>query len=838
MNKLMFLTIIFVVILKAEVKIFDINDYAIDLEHNKIEHFNEELIYKHEYQDSIRISILTELLEYENNKFPLSIQIDSMDLVFINEIKGHSDLNYTKNISKYNNRPVKLGGNGTIRHKNYAVLESFPFLFINDSLFFTPRVEYTYLDTIILNKKLEKVSMEIDMVIITSDTLSSYFKEFIEYKKKLGLNTVLKDIESIYSEYQGESNIEKIRNYINQMYISHNLKYVILGGDYSIVPVGYAKYTDGSLIPTDTFYSNLDGGLDDNENGVNGEYFDYLDNYADVFVGRFPGSNGYEISSIINKTINYYTGNVSQNIDLYSSFFLAGFNVFTDYDGQLWCERVGEEIPENFSEYKFYEENNPDFNQQNLINHYNTGYNIIYQQSHGDYNKVGQNENEWALWSDHFYNLYGLSGLYLIASCHPGDISYSGLSQKAMINPNGGCVNYLGSSTTDYPHASIGMNSCFFNYSFRNNNIGKSLVYANLISYGNLRNSPVGWKLAHSYNIQGDPSNKLFLGEPRNISILGINQFKKGSGTVNGVFNMVPNETVEITLVSNGEIVSKTSTDIQSFTLEYENLFSDSVYMYYHSQECYLKERGYVVGNNDSVEIQVSDIAINDSNNSGIAEFVDNLSIGFNLNVSLNSSEDDSLKVYIVENSDTDLDLLIDSIKIGLPAIGITTPFSIFDIVYNPSTRAKQDSSAQVTMYFEHNNVIINQEELYIPVADPIINLQSLVYSEDKIYPTFTNPSQGTIDKVEISLVEIIKEEYTQVKGTKTLFDITGLSTVNDDTLSFFVDSTKTYKFQIIINDDYVYNTSEFTSSNISGSLKLYTDYSPGKVNLEWANDL
>jgi hypothetical protein len=79
MYKLIFVAITFLlaVILSADVKTFDINDYVIDLENNRIEHINEDDILMHSYKDSLRLSISTELLEYESGVFPLYIEIDS-----------------------------------------------------------------------------------------------------------------------------------------------------------------------------------------------------------------------------------------------------------------------------------------------------------------------------------------------------------------------------------------------------------------------------------------------------------------------------------------------------------------------------------------------------------------------------------------------------------------------------------------------------------------------------------------------------------------------------------------------------------------------------------------
>ena len=122
--------------LLADIKTFDINDYVIDLENNKIEYYDEKLVFKHEYQDLLRLSVLSEVKEYPDNRIPLYIQIDSIETVLVDDNikipkfvqKGLND------VLRYTNNPIKLGGQGTIRHKHISVEETFPFIF-KDEIF-------------------------------------------------------------------------------------------------------------------------------------------------------------------------------------------------------------------------------------------------------------------------------------------------------------------------------------------------------------------------------------------------------------------------------------------------------------------------------------------------------------------------------------------------------------------------------------------------------------------------------------------------------------------------------------------------------------------------------
>ena len=137
-------------ILFADIKTFDINDYVINLENNKIEHIDESNIFMHTYKDSLRFSISTEFIEFESGIYPYGVNVDSMEIMLIDTNINIPKYDKVKNNTpKYNNTPVKLGARGTIRNKHVAILEIFPFLIRDDSLFFIPKVEYSYVDSFV-----------------------------------------------------------------------------------------------------------------------------------------------------------------------------------------------------------------------------------------------------------------------------------------------------------------------------------------------------------------------------------------------------------------------------------------------------------------------------------------------------------------------------------------------------------------------------------------------------------------------------------------------------------------------------------------------------------------
>ncbi len=173
----------------------------------------------------------------------------------------------------------------------------------------------------------------IDMLIIVPNGRES-FREAVEplaqWKNQKGVRTL---ILSNYSSYEGYDDPEKIRNMIKSYYESDGIQWVLLAGDAQddLIPIRYAHNPDLKdfrdmevpnippeplgdevLKPTDFYYADLNGTWDSNGNHIWGESAEYNQQGGDeiswdpeVYVGRLPASNAYELSLMINKTLKY-----------------------------------------------------------------------------------------------------------------------------------------------------------------------------------------------------------------------------------------------------------------------------------------------------------------------------------------------------------------------------------------------------------------------------------------------------------------------------------------------------------------------------------------------------
>lgn len=118
-------------------------------------------------------------------------------------------------------------------------------------------------------------------LIITNDALSYNFMRLLNWKRQKGVNpTYLVTTSEIDSNYPGENLQIKIKECIYDYYKNMRVKYVLLGGDDTVIPTMYC-YTkvetnagvDGEChdMPSDLFYACLDRSnfnWDANQNGI------------------------------------------------------------------------------------------------------------------------------------------------------------------------------------------------------------------------------------------------------------------------------------------------------------------------------------------------------------------------------------------------------------------------------------------------------------------------------------------------------------------------------------------------------------------------------------------
>lgn len=182
-------------------------------------------------------------------------------------------------------------------------------------------------------------------IILSSEAVSGLknLKEFVEHKKKMGLNPLI-ITEKDFGRSTGEEAAHNIRNWLKENYIKKNILYALFIGDphpqRGDVPMKMLSdpyKATAEETPTDFFYVDLTGTFDLNNNGVDGEPEDYgkkdqggMDCKWDILVGRIPcyqvkdGGLGYPAADeILQKTMDYEN---ETDIRWRYNFLITSFN--------------------------------------------------------------------------------------------------------------------------------------------------------------------------------------------------------------------------------------------------------------------------------------------------------------------------------------------------------------------------------------------------------------------------------------------------------------------------------------------------------------------------------
>lgn len=175
----------------------------------------------------------------------------------------------------------------------------------------------------------------VDYLIITTAALTNAFRALAAHRALApGLTTKVLSIEAITATYAGTDSQMKIRNCIIDHYATQGTLYVVLGGDDTIVPDRNCYVNAGGedeyTMPTDLYYSALDGNWNADGDTTYGETTDNVDLGWEVIVARIPVRTAAHATAYINKLVAYET-NVPVAIS--GKLLLGGMRAWNSYTG-------------------------------------------------------------------------------------------------------------------------------------------------------------------------------------------------------------------------------------------------------------------------------------------------------------------------------------------------------------------------------------------------------------------------------------------------------------------------------------------------------------------------
>ncbi|MGB3341063.1 MAG: C25 family cysteine peptidase, partial [bacterium] len=401
----------------------------------------------------------------------------------------------------------------------------------------------------------------VDFIIITDNAQSSVYEGFAQFKKQLGINTVVKTISWIRQNYSGVDDAEKTRNFIKDAVDKWGTAFVLLGGDTQLVPTRFI-WVDRTVIysqlwlpiASDLYYADLDGDWNFDGDWKYGELADSIDFYPEVFVGRIPTKTGIEAQSYVDK-ISDYLFPINRDIQIKALFYSS--NLDNNWPGLPYAYELGSHLPRHFAK-SYLDETLNNLTLQTLKDSIDAGFNIITGVGHGDVNNICVH----FVWPRIFATNYYLDslanapryGLMVVVTCYTNPFQSDCFGKHWILSPNGGGIGYIGptSSSEGSIHKEY-MKLVFDRLPTGMISQALAAAKANFIGCAQSNN----WHRVHQFSISflGDPTLALWQNIPRDFGSLTIqpDSLHVGLDTLSIDPGIVNSRVVDIVLYKEGE---------------------------------------------------------------------------------------------------------------------------------------------------------------------------------------------------------------------------------------------------------------------------------------------
>ena len=424
------------------------------------------------------------------------------------------------------------------------------------------------------------VQQPVDYIIITPDSIKSAYQSLVNWKTIKGVKTQIVTLEEIFANYTDPTPQLKIKRCLYDYFANHGTKWVLLGGDNTLIPAMgcYGNVNNGGTIdyniPCDLFYACFSGSFDwnANANSIIGEPQDGVNLIPDIYVSRLPIRTRAHVENYVQKLLNYEQTPPSNNF--VKNLLLCGTHLWNTYPtGQSDAELKSELFYNTYiqpywdgTKYRFYD-SDTDFGgasynliPSNINAQLNTGYHFMHYASHGS--------------PDHWATEYGgytptdvyqlendtLPSVIVTMACltNKFDDTMDPCLSEAFIRHRGGAICYFGSSrygwgynNADINHISLGTsfryNGMFFRSLFKDGFTHFAEVAANVklaLASSSNNNGSYRW-LQFSLNPVGDPELPIYTENPIQFSNITVTK-----AATNVIVNTNGVEDCTITLTS------------------------------------------------------------------------------------------------------------------------------------------------------------------------------------------------------------------------------------------------------------------------------------------------
>lgn len=448
----------------------------------------------------------------------------------------------------------------------------------------------------------------VDLLIVTSEAFAPEFQKLADWKTQLGVRSLVRTAEWITANYEGIDLEERIRSFVRDAYVHWGVRYLLLGGDTTVIPIRFA-YSKQALVPTDYYYACLDGSWNGDGDAIVGEApgaggvgepGDDTDLEPDVLVGRLPAGTLAESRLLVQKTMRYegaepaeFDGTFHRRI-----VFLAEALFPADWEGD--CDdfvglvsdgaRIADEayqtaVPDSFrtSTQLLYETipcwQDTNYvplllNRQSAISTINSGTNLLVHIGHGsrDNMAVGGNGDKLVISDVDGLTNGNKAGFLYSINCNSGAVNFDCIGEHFLENDasqgSGGAVGLIAATELDYPGISHSHLAYFLTGFANKERVGDTHLHGlrDLFAAGAATgDNNVRWTI-YSLVLLADPTLRLWTKEPDAIFFSAWNDSHYLDGTTydaqvskEGTFSGVGGVTV--TLFKENEVFQTAVTD-------------------------------------------------------------------------------------------------------------------------------------------------------------------------------------------------------------------------------------------------------------------------------------
>jgi hypothetical protein len=401
------------------------------------------------------------------------------------------------------------------------------------------------------------------LLIISPLQFVNKFSELIDLYLLRGIKAKVISTDSIYTSTSGQDSQEKIRNFIIQEYQNKNIQYVLLGGDVELIPHrGFYCHVQSSTvyedydIPSDLYYSALDGNWNTNGNNKWGEIGED-DLLPEISVARIPASDLTDLNNMMNKIKSYQNTPVLNELnkpllageDLWSSPQTWGgdyLDLLIGYHDDNGYTTIG--IPPNDNIEKLYDRDLGYWSGSSLISKINQGKSFIHHAGHSNYNYV-MRLNDGDITNENFSQVNGLIHNYALVNttgCNCGGFDESDCIAEKMVNIENFAVGFIGNSRygwfnegqTEGPSTHLQREFVDALYNDKLHRIGTAHLISKIESAawvtapGQWEEGALRWCF-YCNNVLGDPAMGIWTSNPINVQANYQTSIQPGTSSLN-----------------------------------------------------------------------------------------------------------------------------------------------------------------------------------------------------------------------------------------------------------------------------------------------------------------